>query len=532
MGAGPGDPGLLTLRAREILQRAQVVVHDRLANPALLGLAPRARLVDVGKSPDGGGHRQEEINRLLVGLAREGNLVVRLKGGDPFIFGRGGEEALALAEAGVPFRVVPGVTAASGCAAWAGVPLTHRGLASSLTLVTGHEDPGKPPQVNWQRLATCSDTLAVYMGVGRLERIVSELLAGGRPPGEPALLVREGTRASQRVLCCPLQELPARAEEVGIDSPALLVVGKVAALRERLAWYETLPLAGCRTALTRPRLTFGQVAFGQAGRGGGTLSGDWELGDWWLAGAEVGVYNLLRLEMPTDPGPLRRAALEVGRFRWILFTSAPGVDAFLLTLHGEGRDARTLSGCRLGAVGPGTAAALRRYGLAADLVPASHTVEDLVREVAARLEPGDGVLLPRSDLAASVAEALRGAGAGEVREVAAYHGVADEEEAARLARDVSAGEVDVLVFTSASSVRVAAARLTQAQGVVARGYGTGEPAAGEGFPLVVAIGPATAKACREVGWEPAAEAATHDRAGLLAAVIMAWESHRAGPPGV
>lgn len=527
VGAGPGDPGLLTLRGREVLERADVVVHDRLVNPALLGLAPRARHIDVGKSPDGHGYRQEEINGLLVELAREGNLVVRLKGGDPFIFGRGGEEALALVQAGIPFRVVPGVTAASGCAAWAGVPLTHRGLASSLTLVTGHEDPGKPPQVNWQRLAAGTDTLVVYMGVGRLEVIVSELLAGGRPPGEPALLVREGTRAGQRVLSSALWELPARAAEAGVGPPALLVVGKVAALRQRLAWYEDLPLAGCRIALTRPRLTFARPA-----GGGGMPSGDWEMGPWWLAGAEVGVYHLLRLQMPPDPGPLRRAVLEVGRFRFVLFTSAPGVEAFFLTLHGEGRDARSLAGCRLGAVGPGTAAALRRYGLVADLVPRTHTVEDLVREVAARIEPGDRVLLPRSDLAPSQAEVLRRAGAGEVREVAAYHAVPDEDEAARLARDVRAREVDVLVFTSASAVRVAAARLAPGEAGMPQAQKAGESAVGEEFPLVVAIGPVTAAACRQAGWEPDAEAANHDRAGLLQAAVEAWRRHRPGSPGV
>jgi uroporphyrinogen III methyltransferase/synthase len=563
------------MRGREVLERADVVVHDRLANPDLLGLAPRARLVDVGKSPDGRGYRQEEINRLLVDLARQGNVVVRLKGGDPFIFGRGGEEALALVAAGIPFRVVPGVTAAAGCAAWAGVPLTHRGLASSLALVTGQEDPGKAPQVDWRRLATATDTLVVYMGVGRLGEIVEGLLAGGRRGEEPALLVQDGTRATQRVVRGTLAELPARAREEGVEPPALLVVGEVAALREKLAWYEDLPLSGCRVALTRPRVLFG----GSGGEG-------WDLTEWQLAGAEVSVYRVLRLELPRDRAGLQLAAREVGRFRWILFTSAPGVEAFFAALAAEGADARALAGCLVGAVGPGTAAALGGHGLRADLVPERHTVQALVEAVCRALRPGDRVLLPRSDLAASQADPLLRAGASEVREVVAYLTRPDPEEAGRLARDLEAGRVDVLVLTSASSARavVGAARGMARTGVVragpARGVartgvvragaapgvartgvvraglgpgGTGpedvEPPleavtgvgatylraaapgatvrATAGLPLVVAIGPVTAQACREAGWPPAAEAAAHDRRGLLEAVIEEWQRRRA-----
>ncbi|MEW6546508.1 MAG: uroporphyrinogen-III C-methyltransferase [Bacillota bacterium] len=531
VGAGPGDPGLLTMRGKDVLERADVVVHDRLANPALLRLAPRARFIDVGKSPDGQGYRQEEINRILIDLAREGNMVVRLKGGDPFIFGRGGEEALALVAAGIRFGVVPGVTAASGCAAWAGVPLTHRGLASSLALVTGHEDPGKVPQVEWRRLAAAADTLVVYMGVGRLELIVTELLAGGRPADEPVLLVQEGTRATQKVVSSRLEELPARAREGGIEPPALLVVGKVAALRRSLAWYENLPLSGCRIALTRPLVMFGEDAR-PVGHAGHPFAG-WDLADWQIAGAEVDVYHLLRLEMPADPGPLRQAARQAGCFRWILFTSAAGVEAFFHALAEEGADARALAGCRVGVVGPGTAAALRRHGIRPDLVPRPYTVDALVAEVGRRLAPGDRVLLPRSDLAASQAEPLLRAGAEEVREVTAYHTAADREEAARLARDVVAGGVDVLVLTSASTARMAA------QEVLA-GWAGGVPggvepplagmesslAAGAGLPLVVAIGPVTARACREAGWPVAAVAPTHDREGLLRAVVDLWQGRR------
>ncbi|MDI6894623.1 MAG: uroporphyrinogen-III C-methyltransferase [Bacillota bacterium] len=560
VGAGPGDPGLLTIRGRETLERAQVVVHDRLANPDLLRLAPRARFIDVGKSPDGRGYRQEEINRLLVDLAREGNLVVRLKGGDPFIFGRGGEEALALVSAGIPFRVIPGVTAASGCAAWAGVPLTHRGLASSLALVTGHEDPGKAPQVDWRKLATATDTLVVYMGVGRLNEIVEGLLAGGRRAEEPALLVQHGTRATQKVVRGTLADLPARAREEGVEPPALLVVGEVATLRDRLAWYEGLSLSGCRVALTRPRVAFAEAvadAFAEA------VPAAWDLAEWRLAGAEVEVYHVLRLEPPRDPAELQQGARQAGRFRWVLFTSAPGVEAFFRALGQQGADARVLAGCRVGAVGPGTAGALERHGVRPDLLPQPYTVDALVREVCRELAPGDRVLLPRSDLAPSQAGPLLRAGAAEVREVVAYRTLPDPEEAERLARDMEAGRVDALVLTSASAAR-AAAEAAQAAAEGTRGAGgavraaaggaggptgagvagAGREPAGEGagdvepplaegaaapvagLPLVVAIGPVTARACREAGWRVAAEAATHDRAGLLQAVIQAWRRHR------
>lgn len=495
VGAGPGDPGLLTLKGKELLERAEVVVHDRLVNPTLLSHARRARLIEVGKRP-GGGCPQEEINQLLIDLARLGKKVVRLKGGDPFIFGRGGEEALALAAAGIPFRVVPGVTAASGCAAYAGVPLTQRGMASSLGLATGHEDPGKDAQLDYRRLAGACDTLVVYMGVGSLERLVGELLAGGRSPAEPALVVERGTLAGQRVVAAPLADLPTEARARGVTPPALLIAGEVARLRAKLRWYEELPLAGCRVALTRPRSRWAPPQ-------------EWSSVDWELLGAEVKVYRLLRLEPPKE-GSLREAVADLPRFRWVLFTSAPGVESFFAALTAEGKDARALAGCRVGAVGPGTAAALERRGIRADLVSSPATVEALAREVAARLEPGEGVLWPRSDLAASQAQVLHGAGAGEVREVVAYRALPEQEEMAHLEQDLRSGLLDVVALTSGSVAKLAAPVLLAAPRL----------------PRVVAIGPVAARAAEEAGLPVAAVAEEHGRDGIRQAVVRVWRKDR------
>lgn len=521
VGAGPGDPGLLTVKGAWLLGRADVVVYDRLVDPALLSLAPQAELIEVGKGPHGSGARQQDINDLLVARARAGKKVLRLKGGDPFIFGRGGEEALALAEAGIPFCVVPGVTAASGCGAYAGIPLTHRHLSSSLCMATGHEEPGKDPQVDFRALARADGTVVVYMGVGRLEYIVQELLAGGRDGQEPAALVQKGTRANQRVVVAALGELVERAREEKLSPPALLIVGRSVSLRSRLDWYSRLPLAGCRIALTRPRFW--------EGSGDGRAApddGDWGMEEARWEGAEVQVYHLLGISPCLEGSAWKALVRELNAFTWILFTSVFGVFSFFSALWREGRDSRTVAGCRVGAVGGGTAAALARWGVRPDLVANPHTVEALVGEVGRRLSPGDRLLLPRSDLAASQADVLRAAGAAEVVEVAAYHTVFDGKEGDRLARNVGAGEIDMLVLTSASSARAAAAALgnTPPRGTA---VSPGNTASCRRAVLpVVAIGPATAAAAREAGLSVAEVAAEHDRAGLLQAVRRAWQSAR------
>lgn len=493
VGAGPGDPGLLTLRGAELLSRADAVVYDALANPVLLERSPSdAERVYVGKR--GGEHTrtQEEINALLVELARRHAVVVRLKGGDPFVFGRGGEEALALVEAGVPFEVVPGVTAGVAAPAYAGIPVTHRGLASSVTLATGHEDPEKAESdLDWGQLARGAGTLVFYMGVGRLRANFDRLVEAGRPADTPAAVVEWGSRPRQRVVSGTLRTLPGLVEEAGIGAPAVVVVGEVVRLRERLAWFEARPLFGKRVVVTRARA--------QASDFAATLE---------ALGAEVVQFPTIRITDPADPEPLRRAAGEADRFDWIVFTSVNGVGRFWTALREAGLDTRSLAGVSLCAIGPATAAAIEMEGARADLVPerfvAEGVVEALLQETGLQ---GSRVLLPRAEEARSVLpESLREAGA-EVVEVTAYRTVPDGSEAELLRQRLRAGEIDLVTFTASSTVR---------------NY-VGLLGAETGGARVASIGPVTSATARELGLPVHVEAEEHTIPGLMRAVLAFYE---------
>jgi len=490
VGAGPGDPRLITLRGLQALREADVVVYDRLANPLLLQEARQdAELINVGKSSGRHTMSQDEINALLVQKAREEKTVCRLKGGDPFVFGRGGEEALALAEAGVPFEIVPGVTAGVAAPAYAGIPVTHRGKASSVAFVTGHEDPTKGQgAVDWRRLATAADTIVVYMGVGRLGAIVAELLAGGRQPTTPAALVQSGTLPKQRAVVATLGEIEQRA--AGIEPPAVLVVGEVAALRETLRWFEDKPLFGRAVVVTRPRHLAGRFRR--------------RLED---LGAEVVPLPTIRIEPPEDPKPLLEAIERLEDYSWVVFTSVNGVEKFFERLFASGRDCRSL--CRVAAIGPATAAALASRGIRADCQPAKFTAASLAEEMA-RAEPlaSQRVLLPRvADAPTHLRDALAAQGA-TVDEVEAYRTVLETTAEASVVERVAAGEVDYVTLTSSSTVRGLAA-------VVGR-----ERLAGLSRKVrVVSIGPVTTATARELGVEVAAEAEVHTTDGLLATLL-------------
>ncbi len=345
VGAGPGDPGLLTVRGAELLAAAEVVVHDRLADARLLSLAPpSARLIDVGKSP-GGPVRQDRINDVLVSEGLTGRRVVRLKGGDPFVFGRGGEEALALRRAGVAFEVVPGVTSAVAVPAYAGVPVTHRGMAASFTVVTGHSRHAVDRETNWEALAAAGGSIVVLMGVAHRKEIAERLIAGGLDPSTPVAAVHWGTRPEQLSVRVRLDALG----DTPLEPPVTMVIGAVAGLD--LGWYETLPLFGRRVVVTRARTQASELAR--------------HLAD---LGARVLEVPTIRIDAPSDGGAgLDRAAagLRAGAYRWIVFTSANAVDALMSRVP----DARRLGGVSLAAVGPATAAALERYRLVPDLVP-------------------------------------------------------------------------------------------------------------------------------------------------------------------
>jgi uroporphyrinogen III methyltransferase/synthase len=476
VGAGPGDPGLITVRGAELLARADVVVFDRLAHPSLLDLAPAAAArIDVGKAPGRVAMDQDGINATLVEHGLAGRLVVRLKGGDPFVFGRGGEEAEALIEAGVPFEVVPGITSAIAAPAYAGIPVTHRGLSTHVTIVTGHEDPAKgSTDTDWPALARAGGTLVILMGAGRLETIVDVLMANGRPPETPVAAVRWGTRAEQSTTRATLATITA----LGVVSPSAIVVGPVAGLD--LAWFETRPLFGRRIVVTRAR----EQASGLRAR----LE---------ALGAEV-------IELPTiEIEPLPVEVPPLADVTWLVFTSANGVDGFFTRgLAPRGLDTRALGDVRVAAIGPGTAAALARVGVRPDLVPERFVAESLLEAFPPALLR-ERVLLARAAQARDVLpEGLERLGYS-VDVLPVYRTVTATPDPGELER-VRAGDVDAITFTSSSTVT----NFCELVGDLP------DPA-----PIVVSIGPVTSATAESQALAVTAEAAPHTIDGLVAALL-------------
>jgi len=440
IGAGPGDPGLFTLKGKRCLGEADVVVYDYLANPRLLRYAkPGAELIYVGKQAGKHTLPQEEIGRLLVARAREGKAVARLKGGDPFIFGRGGEEAEELAAAGIPFEVVPGVTAAVAAPAYAGIPLTHRDFTSTVAFVTGHEDPTKVETgIAWDKIATGIGTLVFFMGIGQLPEIVEQLVRHGRAPATPAAVVRWGTRAEQEVVTGTLENLVEKCR--GMKPPALIVVGEVVTLREKLRWFETLPLSGRRILITRAR----EQASGFAA----VLE---------AAGAEVMEFPTIGFAPPESWAPLDAAVARLREYQWVIFTSANGVRFFWERLQAAGRDTRDLAGITVCAIGPATAAALKSVGIRADLVPTEFKAEALVAAIqagfGAEAIAGSRVLLARAAEAREVIpEELERLGA-QVDVVAAYRTIKSDSDADAIRAMLREGKIHAVTFTSSSTVK-------------------------------------------------------------------------------
>lgn len=437
IGAGPGDPGLLTLKGKRCLEEADVVVYDYLANPRLLRYArPEAELIFVGKQAGRHTLPQEEIGRLLVERATQGKVVARLKGGDPFIFGRGGEEAEELVAAGIPFEVVPGVTAAVAAPAYAGIPLTHRDFTSTVAFITGHEDPTKEAtSIAWDKIATGIGTLVFFMGVGQLPEIAGKLVSHGRSPDTPAALIRWGTRAEQEVVTGTLADLPEKCR--GIKPPALIVVGEVVALRDKLRWFEAMPLAGKRILITRTRE--------QASTFAAVLE---------AAGAEVVEFPTITIVPPDTWGPLDAAIGRLREYQWVIFTSSNGVRFFWERLRHAGRDVRDLHGITVCAIGPATAAALSGLGVRADLVPAEFKAEALVEAIGAFTGGirGARVLLARAAEAREVLpEELTRLGA-QVDVVPAYRTIRSGPEAEPVRAMLRDGNIHAVTFTSSSTV--------------------------------------------------------------------------------
>lgn len=440
IGAGPGDPGLLTLKGRDVLALADVVVYDALANECLLRyVRPDAEKIYVGKVAGNHAMPQEEINALLVRKAREGKLVARLKGGDPYIFGRGGEEASALAASNVPFEVVPGISSTVAAPAYAGIPLTHRDLASSVTIVTGHEHPGKSSSVhNWKALAASGATLVFVMGMKNLPHIVSHLLDAGLAADTPSALVYRGSTPAQRSLTAPLSELPVAAKEAGFANPSVIVVGKVAGLRATLNWFENRPLFGRCIVVTRAR----EQASG--------LAQSLE-----ALGAEVIQCPSIEIRPLTDYSALDTAVAGLHSYHWCIFTSVNGVTHFWQRLRHAGLDSRAFASCKIAAIGPATAQALYARGIAADFVPERYVAEGVVDGLLAREQSelnGQRILLPRAAKAREVLpDALRKAGA-TVEVISAYEtspGLGNKDEVLERLRT---GTLSCVTFGSSSTV--------------------------------------------------------------------------------
>lgn len=493
VGAGPGDPGLLTVRARELLATCDVIVYDALVNPLLLAagaIRADAELHFVGKRGGAPSVRQEEITALLVERARAGKRVVRLKGGDPLVFGRGSEEAQALAAAGIPFEIVPGVTAGVAASAYAGIPVTHRGLATSVTFVTGHEDPTKgESDTDWSALARAGGTLVLYMGVRRLPEIVHALTAGGLPPDTPAAIVEWGTYPRQRTVRATLGTLVEAAQREQVVAPSITVIGQVVQLRDEIRWFDTRPLHGRRILVTRARAQASELAARLR-----------------ALGADVIEAPTIRIE-PLDPTPLRAALDRLGDYQWAVFTSQNAVELVWGELRQRGLDARAFARIKLAAVGPATADALLARGLAVDVVPERFVAEGLVAALEGRADVrGARVLFAKAEGARELLPAeLRRLGA-MVDEIAVYRAAPDPEGAAAARAALAGGAVDLVTFTSGSTVRFLVDAVGPEAARTAR---------------VASIGPTTSATARALGLTVDVEARTATIDGLIEAVLEA-----------
>lgn len=493
VGAGPGDPKLITVKGAECLRKADVVIYDRLAGHRLLALArPGAEIIYVGKSPDRHTLKQAEINRLLVEKAREEKAVVRLKGGDPFVYGRGGEEAESLVEAGIPFEIVPGVTSAVAVPAYAGIPVTHRNCTSTLAVITGNEDPSKEsPGIAWDKIATGAGTLVFLMGMANLPAIARRLVENGRSPQTPVALVRWGTRPEQQTLTGTLENIHEKVMAAEFKNPAVIVVGEVVSLREKLNWYERKPLFGKRVLVTRSREQASVLSEAIEEAGGEPLE-----------------FPTIRVVEPEDYAPLDRAIGELNTFDWIIFTSVNGVQAFFQRLRHHCKDVRELYRARLCAIGPKTREALENYGLLVETVPGEYRAEKIIEALRDKVAAGTKILLPRADIARKVLpEALKQMGAN-VTEVTAYRTVAGNGDSARVREMLKHGEIHLVTFTSSSTVHNLV-KMLNAPNLEALLKGV----------TMACIGPVTAGTARDLGLKVDLVAEEYTIEGLMRAVL-------------
>jgi len=489
VGAGPGDPGLLTRKAERAIAACEVLVYDYLASPAIVALAPpQCEKIYVGKRAGDHALAQSDITELIVRLGREGKRVVRLKGGDVFVFARGGEEAAALHAAGVPFEIVPGISSALAAPAYAGIPITHRDHNSAFTVATGHEDPAKTASaLDFAKLADPGQTLVFLMAMANLPHIIAELRTRGMPADLPVAIIREGTKPAQQTLVATLDTIVAAVERAAFSAPAVVVIGTVVREREALRWFDTNPLFGKRVLVTRAR----EAAVEFAER-------------LWEAGAEPVLAPTIAIGPPDDPGPARSAVAQLGSYQWVTFTSANGANACFGLLREAGADARRFGAANVAAIGPATAKALAGFGVRADFVPSAYVAEDVAAGLIERTAPGDRVLLfGAQTMRAALPELLRAA-SRTVDVVAGYKTTRIVDAAIADA----AREADVWTFTSASTVE---------------GFVASVPDAAQlrGRTIVACIGPVTAEAARSAGLAPDVVATDATVEGLLEALELA-----------
>jgi uroporphyrinogen III methyltransferase / synthase len=510
LGAGPGDPELITRRAARRLATADVVLYDALVHPDLLALAkPTAEKIFVGKRAGRVSERQDEIHRRMEHAITAGKTVARLKGGDPYLFGRGSEEAEWLASRGIAFEVVPGVPSPLAAAAYAGLSLTHRDSSSSLAYVTATESPQKSQETHdWSRLATATQTIVFFMGLRRLASLMETLIANGRSAETPAAVVERASLPAQRTVVGTVGTIAALVEQAGLGTPALVIVGEIVRLRERLRWFDTLPLFGARVLVLRPE--------GQADSMVELLRDE---------GAEPVVRPILRIVAPTDPGPFERAVASLRSYEWVVLTSANGVDAVFAELTRRGRDARAFGEARVCAIGPATASRLRERGIIADLIPSEFRgegVADAILERIAGRESTTRVLLPRAEIAREALPRLLTARGVPVEVVASYRTEGPSEETQRaIARAISQGEVDVVTLTSPSSIE----RLLEALAVASPPV---DPTTALRGVLVASIGPVTTEAATKLGVRVDVTATMYTAEGLVDALCRHVEARGPG----
>ena len=493
VGAGPGDYRLISIKAVDCLKMADVVVYDRLADDRILRWAPEnAEYIYVGKASSNHTMKQEDINQLLVDKAKEGKCVVRLKGGDPFVFGRGGEEGLLLRENNLPFEIVPGITSAISVPAYAGIPVTHRAVATSFAVVTGHEDPTKgQSNMRWEHLATGVDTLVFLMGVANLPHITSKLIENGRSADTPAAVIRWGTKPEQRTLITTVGKAAEDVAKNGIKPPAIFIVGEVVKLRDSLQWFDNLsqrPLFGKRILVTRAR--------SQASKLTAKLEN---------LGAEVIEAPAISMADPADNyAALDKAIGHVADYHWLIFTSANGVERFFARLFKSGKDARALGYAKIAAIGSATAEKLKHYGLVADVIPQEYRAEGVVEALKGKLPPHAKILIPRAEEAREILpDTLREMGA-EVEVAPAYRTVCGQVDGEALAAELKEGNIDMVTFTSSSTVKNLVDIIGSAE--VLKDVKT------------ACIGPVTADTAKSLGVEPDIIAKEYTIDGLVEAI--------------